>query len=145
MQYAAVDPALLATYAAADRYQLMTSQPLTAAGMQLSAARYAVPTVAPGVTYAPAGYVKLYTQFCKIHVQWENGLTKHQTEHLYQSISLVSWYFVAILLRTWNLIFDIPSKCTVCCSCQTTIHWVVCPYIIIWSNKWLLKQYGLKL
>ncbi|XP_053392505.1 RNA binding protein fox-1 homolog 3-like isoform X4 [Mercenaria mercenaria] len=57
MQYAAMDPALLATYAAADRYQLVTSQPL-AAGVPLSAARYAVPAIAGagGVTYAAAGY-----------------------------------------------------------------------------------------
>lgn len=55
MQYAAMDPALLATYAAADRYQLVTSQPL-AAGVPLSAARYAVPAMAgAGVTYAAAG------------------------------------------------------------------------------------------
>lgn len=55
MQYATVDPTLLATYAAADRYQLVTSQPLAAAGVPLSAARYAVPAVASGVTYAAAG------------------------------------------------------------------------------------------
>ncbi|KAL4239378.1 regulation of alternative mRNA splicing [Mactra antiquata] len=56
MQYAPVDPTLLATYAAADRYQLVTSQPL-ATGVPLSAARYAVPAVAgAGVTYAAAGY-----------------------------------------------------------------------------------------
>lgn len=60
MQYAPVDPALLATYAAADRYQLVTSQPL-ATGVPLSAARYAVPAVAgAGVTYAAAGYVISY-------------------------------------------------------------------------------------
>lgn len=58
MQYATVDPALLATYAATDRYQLVTSQPLAAAGVPFSAARYAVPAVATGVTYAAAGYVK---------------------------------------------------------------------------------------
>ncbi|XP_052235447.1 RNA binding protein fox-1 homolog 2-like isoform X4 [Dreissena polymorpha] len=56
MQYAQVDPNFLATYAAADgRYQLVTSQPLTA-GLPLSAARYAMPAMATGVTYAPAGY-----------------------------------------------------------------------------------------
>lgn len=56
MQYATVDPALLATYAATDRYQLVTSQPLAAAaGVPLSAARYAVPAVASGVTYTAAG------------------------------------------------------------------------------------------
>lgn len=63
MQYAAMDPALLATYAAAERYQLVTSQPLAAAGMPgmpLGAARYAVPAMAgAGMTYAAAGYVSL--------------------------------------------------------------------------------------
>ncbi|XP_060605479.1 RNA binding protein fox-1 homolog 3-like isoform X5 [Ruditapes philippinarum] len=56
MQYAAMDPALLGAYAAADRYQLVTSQPMTG-GIPLSAARYAVPAIAgSGVTYAAAGY-----------------------------------------------------------------------------------------
>lgn len=61
MQYAQLDPNFLATYAAADgRYQLVTSQPLTA-GLPLSAARYAMPAMATGVTYAPAGYVPSLT------------------------------------------------------------------------------------
>ncbi|XP_052788851.1 RNA binding protein fox-1 homolog 2-like isoform X3 [Mya arenaria] len=55
MQYAQIDPALLAAYGAADRYQIVSSQPM-AAGIPLSAARYAVPTMGGGVTYTAAGY-----------------------------------------------------------------------------------------
>lgn len=58
MQYAAMDPTFLATYAAgADRYQLVTSLP-QAAGIPISAARYTIPAMAgaAGVTYAAAGY-----------------------------------------------------------------------------------------
>lgn len=51
-----MDPTLLATYAAADRYQLVTSLP-QAAGIPISAARYTIPAMAgAGVTYAAAGY-----------------------------------------------------------------------------------------
>jgi len=58
-----VDPALLAQYAAADRYQLITSQPM-AAGVPISAARYAMPALAPGVTYTAAGLVDGQSSQC---------------------------------------------------------------------------------
>jgi len=52
------DPFLAATYAAADRYQLVSTQPYAAAGYA-AATRYAIPTVATAATYA-AGYGREY-------------------------------------------------------------------------------------
>lgn len=56
MQYAATDP--LIAYAAADRYQLVTTQPY-AAGYPAAATRVAIPAMATATNYgaaAAAGY-----------------------------------------------------------------------------------------
>lgn len=54
MQYAAADP-LMAAYAGAERYQLVTSQPTMTGFPPGATARYAIPAMATAAQYAAAG------------------------------------------------------------------------------------------